>query len=108
MGSSVRRVGADAPGDERLDRRQVVDHEGDLAVAGSDVADLARAQHRLARPAHPHGRALDLEGDRGDIGLAVRGDGGQAGQRLGSEVLEFLVGEGHAHHCCAPARMAEG
>ena len=58
---------------------------------------IARAQHRLARPAHPQSRALDLEGDRGDIGLAVRGDGGQAGQRLGSEVVELVVGESHAN-----------
>ena len=33
------------------------------------------------------------EGDRGDIGLAARGHGGQAGHRLGSEVVELVVGE---------------
>ena len=46
-------VDADAACNERLDGRQVVDHECDLAVASRDIAHLARSQYRFTGPAPP-------------------------------------------------------
>lgn len=39
-------VDPDPPGDERVERDHVVDHQGDVAVAVHHVTDLARRQHR--------------------------------------------------------------
>jgi hypothetical protein len=78
----------------RLGGHEVVDDQRHPVAAGLDVLPLSC-------PGVPHpadeDRAVrfDAEADRGVVGLSVGADRGDPSERLGSEILEFPLSEGH-------------
>src|SRR6266480_4873119 len=88
-------VDAHRPRDERAERNQVVNDQGDQGVSGVDVAELAGAGDRRAGPADPEVGPVELEGERDHVGLPACANGGDAGDRLRSHVGDLLVGERH-------------
>jgi hypothetical protein len=85
-----------SPRDERVERRMVVDHNGDLVPACREVAELTRLDDSR-RAAHPEVRAVVLQCDRHDVRLLVRANRRQAGEWLGTYVGDLFVGERHAN-----------
>src|SRR5205809_4236344 len=82
----------DQPRLPRVDTGQVVDDER-RSTGGFDVVVLA-GLGQVEAPDH-HGVAVDPEPDRCDVGLSVARHGGDAGQALALQVLEFRVGKDH-------------
>ncbi len=81
----------------------VVDHQRDLVVAALDV-------ERPAGPVGVHAAdekagAVELEPDRHHVGLPVRGDGSEPGDRLRADVSDFLRGERHGPDPIPGARV---
>src|SRR5215211_5813481 len=66
-----------------------------LQVAGLDVAELAGMEDRSAAAPDPEVGAVELERERNHVGLPVRAEGGYAGEWLGPEVGDLLLGERH-------------
>jgi hypothetical protein len=56
---------------ERIEGHHVVDDQGNLALPGADVAELASVGDGLARPSHPEARSVELERERNHVGLPI-------------------------------------
>jgi MFS family permease len=75
-----RAVHPQEPRRPRAGGHEVVDDQGDLGVARLDVEELPGPLGRAAPD--PQVRPVELETHRRDVGLVVRADGGDPGQRL--------------------------
>src|SRR3712207_5684059 len=79
-GTVGRAVDPDPARDERVQGRQVIHNQRDLATSGSHVADLACPKEALTGAPDPKVRTVELDGDRYDVRLSVLTQGRQSSE----------------------------